>query len=116
MNEDERDPDLQAWFARAEEDLPAGRFLARLRAQMLARERRRRRFRMLAGAAVLAFAAWLVYSQQPLLGSISRLLTTAVVDLEPGTAAAVLAPVNQVAVLLAGAFLAARFVYRRIFS
>lgn len=116
MNEDDRDPDLQAWFAQAEEDLPAAAFIALLGDETIARERNRRRFRMLAGAAVLAAATGFVYVQQPLLGSLARLLTTAVVNLEPGTTAALLAPLNQVAVVLAAALLAARFVYRRVFS
>jgi len=116
MNDDDRDPKLQAWFARAEQDLPAAPFLEHLEERLAAHARRRRRSRMLAGAALLAAAAWLVYSQQPLLASIGRLLTTALVDLEPGTTAVLLAPVNQVAVLVAAAFLAARFVYRKVFS
>jgi len=116
MNEDDRDRELQAWFAGADEDLPAEPFTAAVLAALAVRARRNRRLQRILVLGILAVAALVVYSQLAAFGSLSRLVTGELVELGHGILPALIAPVNHLGLLLAVALLVGYRFCRRIFT
>tara|TARA_R110002110_G_scaffold249467_5_gene465689 strand:- start:140 stop:478 length:339 start_codon:yes stop_codon:yes gene_type:complete len=112
MTED-RDPQLQALFAAAEEELDGGRFIART----WERISHTRAWQPGRGAAlaVILCVALLSLLLPGLFDAANRALMTQMVPLD-GPAAGFLFPLNSLAGLAALSFLAVWFIYRRMFG
>ncbi len=111
MNESERDPQLQAWFAEVAE-VPAGDdFTARVMGQTRRLRRRRivRRVSLGLGLALLAVPL------QDVAVALTHVLVITLVDLDNALLATLLAPVNTVGSVLSAVLLLLRAGHRRLF-
>ena len=115
MTED-RDPTLQALFAKADEDLPRSAFAAKVMSQT---DRLRRRTMIGWICLVLALAAIVWLLAAPLQAAVLLLahgLTQPLVNLDSPWLAEILSPLNNVTILLAMGLIGLRFFYRKIFA
>ena len=113
---DDRDPELQALFASAEEDLPGEAFAA----GVMAGTRRVNRWKILvrvAAALAVIVCAWIVYlPAQDAVSLMMHGLTAPLIAVQNPLISQLLLPLNSAAFPIALAWLVLRRVRRRLFS
>lgn len=107
------DPELQILFANADDDLPGDSFVETVLAGLV-RDRRRRRVRRIAIAAAVVALLWLFHAPLQEFGWVAmQALGTNLLPPGDGLAMQFLAPLNNVAGLLALGLLALQVFLRR---
>ena len=112
MTDQDRDDELQALFAAADEDLDGQDFS---REVMAGTERLRRR-RIARRASVALGLSLLAMPMQDVALAVSQMLIVSLVELEGGLVAELLAPINSVGGLLSAVLLLLRLAHKRLFS
>lgn len=116
MMPDDRDPQLQALFANAEEELAGEAFTA----QVMAKTRKARNLALIGwvgiGLAVVGCALLLAAPLQDAAHLLMQGLSAPLVTLNDPRAAQMLSPVNNAMILLAVGLLGLRAAYRKLFG
>ena len=111
---DERDPLLESLFARAERELVEDKFTAQVMAQVATRRRNVLIGRLAVVALLVALELLLSTPLQNSAGVITQVLSTSLVELEGGTVATAVSPINSIAGLIGMLLLGMQFLFRRM--
>ena len=106
---EERDPEIQAWFARTEVPLTEPDFISPLMDRVNRAHRQRLVFRGL--VAILLFTFGALFRDDGI--ALAQLIMTQLVPIDGELTRTLLAPINSVGFILSMVILLLRFIYRR---
>lgn len=112
MNEDIRDPQLQALFSQAQQDLSSEPFTAAALIKIEQHQQRAKWRRLAIGLAVFVIAIPL----QDMGLALSQVLMVSLIDLPNNLATTLLAPVNSLGGVLTAVLMGLRLTQKRLFS